>query len=220
MLIYEKVAEIDSLLAQIQSEKQAGITEMKAELESALNDYQTTTSEAIDSKISQSQENLKSDYENSLAESIKSLKSENAEIINQTLTDIASVAKEEVKTEILENKDSIQGELLESLNKSVPLELLANACFNAKVLAGIEGTIESQMTTDKAKRVFKEALKEDVLVKDYYESFLRLQSLKIFGTHELIQGIIQAISKPEPVEPEPEPEPEPPQQAQNILIAR
>lgn len=51
MLIYEKVAEIDSLLAQIQSEKQAGITEMKAELESALNDYQTTTSEAIDSKI-------------------------------------------------------------------------------------------------------------------------------------------------------------------------
>ena len=220
MLIYEKVAEIDSLLEQIKAEKQAGITEMKSELESALQEYQTSTSSALETQISQSQDSLKSEIETSLTQSIQSLESTNASTINQTLTDLASVTKTELKSELLESlesSDNLKVELVSALNESLPLELLANASFNAKVLESIEGAIESQMTEQRANRIFRRALQGDKLIKDYYESFLRLQSLKIFATQELIQGIIQAISKPS--KPEPEVKPEPPEY-QNVLIAR
>lgn len=258
MLIYEKVQEIDSLLAQIKEEKEQGLNEVKSEVASALESFKVSTSNALESSVNTNLEQLSQANQDKLAEFIKTLQDSNAQVINQTLVDIASVTKIELKedlsNQIMSHKDEIQGEVLAYLSERVPQELIADIAFNTKILEDIESKVQEQIANrdlsamiDYAKvqvdlnvlseeiksaqsfntevktslkdivdayfstgagadilseiikksatEAFNAALKGVEIIQMRFESALRLQSLKIFGTHEMISDMLAKVAK-------------------------
>ncbi|ETD27313.1 hypothetical protein [Helicobacter canis] len=160
-------------MAQLLQEKLQELNALESKLQAIVQEAQQSLETTLEQSLLESEALLESlrTHAKQAAEQVASA------IDYQSLLDYSKIPSEPIAKE-LAKEPSTQNLIAQSAKESTQENLADPSSELVQILE------------KRAKQIYKQALGSDEIIKDRYESKLRLLSLKIFGTQELVENII------------------------------